>query len=679
MKNNSLLITLFLCSMTFGTFIGCSDNAEKKAEPAIKLEDLNTAVDPGQDFDAFANGGWKKLNPLPEDRARYGCFDKLSEVAEKQLNELVKETASKTNEKGSIADKTATFFNQGMDSVKLEKQGFKPLTPYFHEIETIKTIDDVEVTIAKFHKYGFSPLFGFYGSADSKNSSLVIAQLSQGGIGMPDRDYYLNDDPRSKELRTKYILYVEKIFTLLGDNDAMAKKSAQTIMNLETRLAKASMTRLEQRDPHLTYNKITTKELVTRSPNFNWNRYFTLQGVGDPGEINLGQPIFIREISSVLKEVPVEEWKTYLRWNVINSTASYLSDDFVNAKFDFFGKVMSGVEKMRPRWKRVLGETSGALSEAIGQLYVAKYFPAEAKQRMVNLVANLRISLEARIKNLEWMGPETKVKAVEKLHAVNVKIGYPDKWRDYSGLEILDDSYVQNVIRSNQFETAFNYSKINKPVDKSQWYMSPQTVNAYYSPNMNEIVFPAAILQPPFFFLKGDDAVNYGAIGVVIGHEMTHGFDDKGRKFDKVGNLTDWWTEEDSKLFDARAKVLADQFSSFIVLDSIHADGKLSLGENIADLGGLNISYQAFKLANKETNKIDGFTPEQRFYLAYAHVWAQNIRDKEILRRTKEDVHALGNLRVKGPLRNIPEFYTAFNIKPGQPMYLDQAQRAKIW
>jgi putative endopeptidase len=679
MKNKSLLITLFLCIMTTGIFLACSDKTQQKMEPAISLADLDTKVDPGHDFDAYANGGWKKLNPLPSDRARFGSFDKLAELAEKQLNELVKETASKKNEKGTIADKTATLFNLGMDTAKIESQGIVPLVPYFEEIQKLATKDDVEIEIAKFHSYGFSPLFGFYGSSDAKNSSMVIAQLTQGGIGMPDRDYYLNDDDRSKDLRTKYLVYIEKMFKLLGEDEATAKKSTQVVMNMETRLAKASMTRLEQRDPNKTYNKTTTKGLSEISPSFNWIRYFKSQNIGDPGEINLNQPLFIREISSAIKDVSVEDWKVYLRWELINSTASYLSDDFVNAKFDFYGRAMSGTEKMRPRWKRVLGVTSEALSEAIGQLYVAKYFPAEAKERMVNLVANLRISLGERIKNLEWMGAETKLKALEKLNAINVKIGYPDKWRDYSGLEISDDSYVQNVIRSNKFETAFNYSKINKPVDKTQWFMSPQTVNAYYAPDMNEIVFPAAILQPPFFFLKGDDAVNYGAIGVVIGHEMTHGFDDEGRKYDKIGNLTDWWTTEDSKLFDARTKVLVDQFSSYVVLDSIHADGQLSLGENIADLGGLNISYQAFKLANKETNSIDGFTPDQRFYLAYAHVWAQNIRDKEILRRTKEDPHSLGNLRVIGPLKNVPEFYAAFNIKPGQPMYLEEAQRAKIW
>ncbi len=679
MNNKSFIISLFLCIMTTGTFLSCTEKEQKQAQPAINLSDLDTSVDPGYDFDAYSNGGWKKLNPLPDDRARFGSFEKLAEIAEKQLNELVKETASTKNEKGTIADKTATFFNIGMDSAKIEQQGVAPLAPYLQEIQTISSMDDVEIQIAKFHSNGFSPVFGFFGSADAKNSSMVIAQLTQAGIGMPDRDYYINDDSRSKDLRSKYLIYIESIFNLLGDDEAVAKKNTAIIMSLETRLAKASMTRLEQRDPNKTYNKTTTKGLRELSPSFNWNRYFAFQGVGDPGEINLNQPIFIREVSTLLKEIPVAEWKVYLRWNLINSTAPYLSSDFVNANFDFYGRAMSGTEKMRPRWKRVLGTTSNALSEAIGQLYVAKYFPAEAKERMLKLVENLRISLGERIKNLEWMGAATKLKALEKLNSINVKIGYPDKWRDYSGLEILDDSYIGNVIRSNKFETAFNYSKINKQVDKTQWFMSPQTVNAYYSPDMNEIVFPAAILQPPFFFLKGDDAVNYGAIGVVIGHEMTHGFDDEGRKFDKDGNLTDWWSAEDSKLFDERTKVLVEQFNSYLVLDSIHADGTLSLGENIADLGGLNISFQAFKLANNDTKPVDGFTPNQRFYLAYSHVWAQNIRDKEILRRTKEDPHSLGKLRVIGPLKNIPEFYEAFNVKPGQQMFLEEAQRAKIW
>ena len=679
MKKKLLLITFLFSLMTLGTFTACDSQKRPQQEPAINPANMDKTVDPGVDFDAYANNGWKKLNPLPADRGRYGSFDQLSEVAEKQLNELIKETASSKNEKGSIADKTATLFNLGMDSVKLQKDGFTPLMPYFQAVDQISTMEDVQIAIGKFHNWGFSPLFNFFGATDAKYSAMVIAQLSQGGIGMPDRDYYLKEDARSKDLREKYVLFIERLLKLTGVEEGIAKKNAETVMGIETRLAKASMTRLEQRDPNKTYNKTNTKGLIEISPVFNWVDYFKSQGVGDPGEVNLNQPQFIKEVSAILKEVSVEDWKTYLRWNLINSSANYLSDDFVKASFGFYGKAMSGTEKMRPRWKRVLGVTSHSLSEAIGQLYVNKYFPAEAKQRMVKLVENLRVSLGERIKNLDWMGTETKQKALDKLQTINVKIGYPDKWRDYSGLEIKDDSYLANIIRSNQFETAFNYAKINKPVDKTEWFMSPQTVNAYYSPDKNEIVFPAAILQPPFFYLKGDDAVNYGAIGVVIGHEMSHGFDDEGRQFDKMGNLTDWWTPEDAKRFEERTNVLVEQYNSFIVLDSIHADGKLSLGENIADLGGLNISYQAYKLATKETQPIDGFTPDQRFYLAYAHVWAQNIRDKEILRRTKEDPHSLGKYRVIGPLRNVPEFYAAFNIKPGQPMYLDESKRAKIW
>jgi putative endopeptidase len=439
------------------------------------------------------------------------------------------------------------------------------------------------------------------------------------------------------------------------------------------------MSRLERRDPNKTYNKVSTAELAKLSPDFNWNRYFAELGLGDPGSVNLNQPAFIKEISNLLATVPVEEWKVYLKWTLLNESATYLSSSFEQASFDFYSKAMTGTEVMRPRWKRVLGVTSGALSEALGQLYVNAYFPQASKDRMVKLVENLRVSLGERIQGLEWMGGETKQKAMEKLAAISVKIGYPDKWRDYTALDIQDDSYVMNVMRSNKFDMGYNLGKINKPVDKLEWHMSPQTVNAYYNPTMNEIVFPAAILQPPFFFKDGDDAVNYGAIGVVIGHEMTHGFDDKGCKFDKEGNLTDWWTPEDASRFEERTKILVDQYDGFVVLDTLHADGKLSLGENIADLGGLNISYQAFQKANIQKESIDGFTPEQRFFLAYAHVWGQNIRDKEILRRTKEDVHSLGRFRVLGPLQNLPEFYAAFEVKEGQAMFLAPDKRAKIW
>ncbi|MCE1198838.1 MAG: M13 family metallopeptidase [Marinilabiliales bacterium] len=665
--------------MLVATVISCSEPPKKVAAPAIDPANLDKTVVPGNDFDTYANGGWKKLNPLPADRSRFGSFDKLSEEAESQLNTLVKNTASANNPKGSVGDKIATLFNSGMDTAKIEKQGYDLLKPYLQEIDQIKNMEDVQKAVIRFHKSGMSPLFGMYGSADARNSTMVIAQLCQAGMGLPDRDYYLLEDAHSAELRAKYVEYITSLFKLIGTEEAMAKANAQKVLTLETSLAKASMSRLEQRSPEKTYNKVTTDELIKLSPVFQWKQYFADMGVSDPGSINLNQPIFIKEVSNLLTTVPVEDWKIYLTWNLVNESASYLSSPFVQASFDFYGKAMTGAEVMRPRWKRVQGVTSNVLSEALGQLYVQAYFPQASKDRMVKLVENLRTALGERIQGLEWMSPETKQKAIEKLQAITVKIGYPDKWRDYSGLEIKDDSYVLNVFRANQFETAYNMAKINKPVDRLEWGMSPQTVNAYYNPSINEIVFPAAILQPPFFFKDGDDAVNYGAIGVVIGHEMSHGFDDEGRKFDKVGNLTDWWTPEDSKRFDERAKVLVDQFNKFAVLDTVHANGALCLGENIADLGGLNISYTAFRKVNAQKDPIDGFTPDQRFFLAYAHVWGQNIRDKEILRRTKEDVHSLGRFRVLGPLQNLPEFYAAFDVKEGQAMYLAPDKRAKIW
>jgi putative endopeptidase len=678
MKNNLVVISTSLC-MIIATLLSCSEAPKPASTPAIDLVNLDKSVVPGDDFDTYANGGWKKLNPLPADRGRFGSFDQLAEEAEKQVNDLVKATAATKNIKGSVPDKIATLFNLGMDTAMIEKQGVTSLEPYLKEIDQITTPDEVQQAIVRFHQYGLSPLFGIYGSADARNSSMVIAQLTQSGMGMPDRDYYLNEDPRSVDLRAKYITYMTTVFKLMGEDETTSAASAQNVIALETRLAKAAMSRLERRDPNKTYNKLTTAELVKLSPVFNWNRYFADLGIGDPGAVNLNQPEFIKEISAMLTNIPVEEWRVYLKWNLVNESASYLSSNFEQASFDFYSKAMTGTEVMRPRWKRVLGVTSGALSEALGQLYVNAYFPQASKDRMVKLVENLRVSLGERIQGLEWMGAETKQKAMEKLAAISVKIGYPDKWRDYAALDIQEDSYVMNVMRSNKFDTEYNLGKINKPVDKLEWHMSPQTVNAYYNPTMNEIVFPAAILQPPFFFKDGDDAVNYGAIGVVIGHEMTHGFDDKGCKFDKEGNLTDWWTPEDASRFEERTKILVDQYDGFVVLDTLHADGKLSLGENIADLGGLNISYQAFQKANNQKEPIDGFTPEQRFFLAYAHVWGQNIRDKEILRRTKEDVHSLGRFRVLGPLQNLPEFYAAFEVKEGQAMYLASDKRAKIW
>ncbi|HEY3369597.1 MAG TPA: M13 family metallopeptidase [Prolixibacteraceae bacterium] len=668
---------LLLISFLMGS-MACQQETPKSK--SLDLADMDPTVSPTADFDNYANGGWKKRFPIPDEKSRFGSFDLLADTGEVQVKTLITEIATKKQEAGTIGQKIADFYNIGMDSTAIEANGLAPVQPLFDQIDAVKTKEDVMKVVADFHSKGLDPLFSFFSSADQKNSTMEVAYVYQGGLGMPDRDYYLKDDQRSKDIQAAYQVHLQKMFVLAGSDDATAKTNTEIVYGLEKRLASVSMTRLEQRDPYKTYHKMNLEGIQKISPEYNWTAYFQGIGLQNPGDFIVAQPDFVAEMSKMVKDVSVENWKIYLRWNVVNSLASYLPKAFVNQNFDFYGKTLTGSMAQRPRWKRVQGATDNALSEAIGQMYVQKYFPAEAKKRMLELVGNLKVSLGERIKLLAWMGDSTKTKAIEKLNAISVKIGYPDKWRDYSSLQVSTDSYVANVLRARNFDFNFMVSKVNKPVDRTEWGMSPQTVNAYYNPTMNEIVFPAAILQPPFFFINGDDAVNYGGIGVVIGHEMTHGFDDQGRQYDKVGNLTDWWTAKDSKLFDERAKVLANQFSNFTVLDTIKANGELSLGENIADLGGLNVSYYALKKVLTGNEKpIDGFNPEQRFFLSYAHIWAQNIRDKEIIRRTKEDVHALGHFRVVGPLRNLPEFYQAFNAKEGDYMFLNESDRAVIW
>ena len=671
------LIYLLLISLLMGS-LACRQETPKNK--SLDLADMDTSVNPGTDFDNYANGGWKKRFPIPDEKSRFGSFDLLADTSEAQVKILFKEIASKKQEKGSIGQKIADFYNVGMDSAKIEANGLAPVQPLFDQISSLQSKEDVMKEVADLHTKGISPLFSFFSGADQKNSIMEVAYIYQGGLGMPDRDYYMKEDQRSKDIQQAYLVHVQKMFVLIGADDATAKTNAEVVYGIEKRLATVSMTRLEQRDPYKIYHKMNLEGIQKISPEYNWTAYFQGVGLQNPGEFIVGQPDFVAELAKMIKDISVDNWKVYLKWNVLNSLAANLPTAFVNQNFDFYGKTLTGTMAQRPRWKRVQGETDNALSEAIGQLYVRKYFPAESKKRMLELVANLKVSLGERIQQLKWMGDSTKVKAIAKLNAINVKIGYPDKWRDYSALEVSTDSYVANVLRAGNFDFNFMVSKINKPVDRAEWGMSPQTVNAYYNPSMNEIVFPAAILQPPFFFINGDDAVNYGAIGVVIGHEMTHGFDDQGRLYDKVGNLTDWWTAKDSKLFGERTKMLANQFSNFTVLDSMKANGELSLGENIADLGGLNISYYALKkVLTGNEQPIDNFNPDQRFFLSYAHIWAQNIRDKEIIRRTKEDVHALGHFRVIGPLRNLPEFQKAFNIKEDDYMSLKESDRAVIW
>lgn len=660
--------------------VSCNQGAQKEAAKGIDPLDMDTSVSPGVDFDTYANGGWKQRNPLPDEKSRHGSFDKLADESEKQIKELFQQIATSSYEDGTIEKKIADFYASGMDTTQIEAAGLQPIQPFLDEIKALNNKNDFKHLLAEWQGTGLNPLFGIYGDADQKNSVLKVAYLYQGGLGMPNRDYYLNSDERSKEIQDKYRTYIASNLELLGYDVEAAEAAANDIYGIEEKIAEFSMSMLDRRDPYKTYNKMDLDQLQKISPNYDWKAYFSTIGLAKPGDFIVSQPDFFKGLDKLIAKTSLDDWKTYLEYHVISSCSSYLPAEVVDLSFEFYGKTLSGSLVQRPRWKRVQGATNGALSEAVGQLYVKEYFPPEAKERMLKLVENLRKSLAQRIEGLDWMTSTTKEKALAKLDAITVKVGYPDEWKDYSGLTVGTDSYLANSLAANRFEFEEMVSKINKPVDKGEWMMSPQTVNAYYNPTANEIVFPAAILQPPFFYVDADDAINYGAIGVVIGHEMSHGFDDQGRQYDKVGNLNDWWTEEDADAFNAKTAVLVEQFNQFTVLDTVKADGQLTLGENIADLGGLNIAYNALQMELTGNEKeIDGFTPEQRFFLAYAHLWAQNIRDEEKLRLTKLDVHSLGRYRVLGPLRNMPEFYAAFDVKENEYMYLPENERVVIW
>ncbi len=679
MKNQIKLFAVFFLLLLM--FWGCSKTA-KQTMPPLDPQNMDLTTNPGGNFYQYANGNWIKNNPIPDEYSRFGAFEFLIEENYTALQTILEGSAKNQKaKKGSLEQKIGDYFATAMDTVAIEEAGLEPLKAEFTKIAAIKTREDILNQVARMHSKALFPLFQIFPEQDQKNTEMVIVYLWQGGLGLTDRDYYLSDDGRSKELRTEYIKHLVKMFQLMGDDSLSAQKSADTVFKFEKRLAKASNTRLENRDPQKTFNKMNLQKLESVS-DYNWPSYFKLIGLSEPNEVNVAQPVFFTEIGRMIDDVPVDDWKTYLRWDLINETADYLSSDFVNQNFNFYGTVLSGQKVLQTRWKRMLRATNGALGEAVGQLYVEKYFPPAAKKRMVELVMNLKYALGERIKKLDWMSDETKQKALAKLEKMSVKIGYPDKWRDYTNLEVNRDSFVENVLRANEFNFKYELDKIGKPVDRTEWHMFPQTVNAYYHPLLNEIVFPAAILQPPFFNMAADDAVNYGSIGVVIGHEMTHGFDDQGRQFDLNGELNDWWTAEDNERFKARSQKLVDQFDAFSVFDSLHVDGKLTLGENIADLGGLNIALTAYNksLENKpQPAPIDNFTNYQRYFLGYAQLWRQNTRDKELMRRLKEDVHSPGRFRVNGPLVNMSEFYAAFDIKPGDKMYLEPDKRAKIW
>jgi putative endopeptidase len=650
----------------------------KPLDPA----NMDPTAKPGDDFYQYANGGWVKNNPIPSDQSAWGSFNELRDKNLYQLRSLLEDMAKQSEApKGSNLQKVGDYFFSGMDSASIEAQGAKPLDEELKLIADIKDEMGRQKEITHLQMIGISIPFNFGSGQDFKKSTDVIAQLYQGGLGLPDRDYYTKTDESSQKIRDQYVEHIAKMFTLLGDDEATAKKGAATVLSFETQLANACLTRVELRDPEKSYHKMSMKGLSELTPNFMWSIFFQKVGLGKQDSINVGQPEFLKKMNAMLDSVPIDAWKTYFRWHLINQTGSLLSSAFVNEDFHFKGTVLNGQTENKPRWKRIVQATDGSLGEALGQLYVAKYFTPEAKAAAKKMIDNLKLALKDKINNLVWMSDVTKKQALKKLEAFGVKVGYPDKWRDYSKLEIDRGPFVLNVLKVSKFDFDFDVNKIGKPVDRTEWGMTPPTVNAYYNPLMNEIVFPAGILQPPFFDPNADDAVNYGGMGAVIGHEISHGFDDQGRKFDAEGNMKDWWTDEDGKKYVEQTKLLIDQYNSYVGVDTFHVNGNLTLGENIGDFGGLTIAYAAFKKATegKSQEKIDGFTPDQRFFLAWAQIWRINIKPQSAKLRLNVDPHSPGIARTIGPLSDMPEFYQAFGVKDGDKMMRPASQRPKIW
>ncbi|HUK62918.1 MAG TPA: M13 family metallopeptidase [Dongiaceae bacterium] len=652
------------------------------ASSAFDPADLDPKVAPGDDFFHYVNGGWIARTPIPPDESRWGGFEEVVERNRQILHEILERAAASPDAPaGSPARMVGDFYASAMDSAAIEKAGAGPLGDELERIAAIRDPAGLEDEFARLQTYGVRAPFALAAVQDFKSSTEVIVNLNQAGLGLPDRDYYTKSDDASKRIRDQYVMHVGRMFGLLGDDPATAAREAATVMDVETRLANASLTRVERRDPTANYHRVPFDSLATVTPDLSWTRLYQGMGITDRRPVNVGQPGFFRQLDGMMASVPIADWRTYLRWHLIHSTGEYLSTPFVDEDFDFNLRVLTGATALKPRWKRALGWVDMGVGEQLGQLYVARAFSPEARARAQQLVANLRAELRDRIQHLSWMSDATRANALHKLDAFAVKIGYPDHWRDYTGLKIDRGPLVLNVMRAREFEFRRNVAKLGRPVDRGEWGMTPPTVNAYYNPRMNEIVFPAGILQPPFFDAKIDDAVNYGGIGAVIGHEMTHGFDDQGRKSDADGNLKDWWTPADQKAYDARAVLVQKQFDGYVAVDTLHVNGRLTLGENLADLGGLSIAFGALEktLGGKPGPKIDGLTPEQRFFMSYARVWRQSIRPEAQRLRIATDPHSPGRFRCNGPLSNMPEFAHAFGIADGAPMVRPADQRAKIW
>ncbi len=674
MKKKYALLSLAL-TLGIGTL-----NAQTPAK-FIDRSNMNLSVKPGDDFAQYANGNWVIKNPIPAKETRWGTFNQLRDFNINAVKSILDETLTSKAAAGTVERRVADFYAAAMDSLTIEKLGFSPIQADLNQINAIQFKSQIITEIARMRKTGAgSPLFGFYVGQDRKQVDKMVPQLGQGGTSLPDRDLYLKSDARSLKIQEGFKIYVSTLFELIGTSPAQAKANAETIFQLEKKLAEAQMSRLEMRDPYKTYNKLVFADFNQKTPAFNWALTFQDFGTNAPDSILVSAPKFFESVNKMLIETPVETWKTYLTWNLLKGSASYLSSPFVKASFTF-NQIVSGQKVQTPRWQRMSSLTDGVVGELLGQLYVAKYFKPEAKVRMEELVKNLRKAFEIRIKQLDWMSEETKQKALAKLYAFTPKIGYPDIWRTYEGLAISPNTFYQNMRNAGAWGFQENIAQIGKPVDRTKWGMTPPTVNAYYSPVMNEIVFPAGILQFPFFDAKADDAINYGGIGAVIGHEMSHGFDDSGSQYDKDGTLRNWWTKDDLAKFKARTELLVKQYDAYTVLDTLHVNGKFTLGENIGDLGGLNIAYDAFKMTKqgKSKSKIDGFTSDQRFFLSYAQVWRGSSLPETAANLIQTDPHSPAQYRAIGAPVNMDAWYQAFNVKPGDKLYKKPEERIKIW
>lgn len=644
---------------------------------------MDLTAKPGTDFYQYATGGWQKAHPLTAEYSRYAQFDALAENNRKQLNELIEQMAQCKHKQGSLEQKIGTYYRLAMDSVRRNKEDYAPIQSLLNEVQAINSRKGLQYEMARLQSLGISNFFHFGCDADLKDAKWNLMQINQGGISMGERDYYLEEDEPTQKIREAYRTYVSNLFKMTGFNEADAQRAMEAVLTIETRIAKASYSATQQRDVEGNYHKMSYQALLTDFPGIDWSTHFLLSGIPAFKEISVNQPEPIHEVEKILAECNLDELKAYLYFKVVDDATSALSDRFRQEAFNFYDHTMAGAEQDRPRWKRAVSAVEGALGMALGKLYVEKYFPQSSKERMIELVKNLQVALGQRIDAQKWMSDETKQKAHEKLNSFYVKIGYPDEWMDYTKLNIDESlSYYENRQRAAQFGSAYYIEKhVNKPTDRNEWLMTPQTINAYYNPTTNEICFPAGILQPPFFNAEADDACNYGAIGVVIGHEMTHGFDDQGAQFDKDGNLKNWWTEKDKTNFEKRTKVMCDFFNNIKVLPDLNANGQLTLGENIADHGGLNIAFQALQNQLKQhplTNK-DDFTPEQRFFLSYGLIWANNTREAKLRQLVKSDPHSPARWRVNGALPHIDAWYKAFNITSKDPLFIPKKSRVDVW